>query len=55
MDLKNIFARDDRDQVRVPEIAVRGGEVEVDNHNPEDEQNRTEQSRKLKLPKTTWY
>jgi hypothetical protein len=53
MDLKNIFNRNAGDQVAVPQIEVHGEEMEVNNTG--DEENREEQNRKFKLPKTKWF
>jgi len=59
----NIFRRDDRDEVRVPEIEVRGDRASRVRRNDEGqeqdmrEQNVREQNQEIrsyKLPKTTW-
>lgn len=55
----NIFARKDEDQVRVPEIEVRGDEVRVQDHDGEhgqqDEREQNQQDRSYRLPKTKWF
>ena len=53
MDLKNIFNRNAGDQVPVPQIEVHGEEMEVNDTG--NEENREEQNRKFKLPKTKWF
>jgi len=56
----NIFAKKDKDQVRVPEIEVRGDEVRVDRPTDGQEQDpspdpQTSDNRNYRLPKTKWF
>lgn len=55
----NIFARKDEDQVRVPEIEVRGDEVRVQGndgeHGQKREREQDQKDRSYRLPKTKWF
>jgi len=53
----SIFGNKDKDQVRVPEIEVRGDEVQVHPAEKEPDQNLEQkpQERTYRLPKTKWF
>lgn len=51
----NIFDRKNREQVHVPEIEVRGDEVEVEERSPGEPQASDDETRRFKLPKTKWF
>jgi hypothetical protein len=56
----NIFGKKDKDQVRVPEIEVRGDEVRVDRPDDGQEQGQdlapqSPDNRNYRLPKTKWF
>lgn len=54
----NIFNRNNRDRVEVPEIEVQGDEVEIQDHRPApgtDEEPPMPPRRSYKLPKTKWF
>jgi hypothetical protein len=53
MNMPSIFGRKDNDQAKVPEIEVRGDEVEVQDGNAAAEENQPRRS--YKLPKTKWF
>jgi hypothetical protein len=50
----NIFEKKDKEQVRVPEIEVRGDEIAVRDNSPEEEE-QNQSPRSYRLPKTTWF
>ena len=49
----NVFDRKDKEQALVPEIEVRGDEIQVRDDNREAEENQPRRS--YRLPKTTWF
>jgi hypothetical protein len=54
----NIFGNKDKDQVRVPEIEVRGDEVQVqpaEDRLPDQDREQKPRERTYRLPKTKWF